>query len=308
MKRLTGLVAATPTPLDPDGTIAFDRIPGLVEFLIAQGVDGFYLLGSTGEGPSFTSAERQQAATLFLKAIAKRKPAIVQVGHNSPAEARMLAMHAAKAGADAISATAPSYFRPNSVAALTACLQQVAVGAPELPFYYYHIPSVTGVTVDMPDFLQQAAEKIPNLIGVKFTSPAIWEYQACVELEQGRFDCLYGHDEMLLPALAVGARGAVGSTYNYATPIYQRVIQAFKSCDLEAARRDQARANAMIRVVLRHGGLPAIKAAVGLVGFDCGPVRAPLTPLTSRKLEELHEDLIAAGFFQSLSKSPALVS
>lgn len=301
MKRLTGIVAATPTPLHNNGTVQLERIPELVEFLLAEGIDGLYVLGSTGEGVSMTTAERRITAEAFIQAVAGRRPVVVQVGHNSPREARELAAHAASVGANAVSATPPSYFRLGAVDALIECIAEIAAGAARLPFYYYHIPSVTGVQVDMPDFLSRAGDMIPNLAGVKFTSPAIWEYQTCVELDQGRFDCLYGHDEMLLPALAVGARGAVGSTYNFAAPLYKSIVAAFEQSDFATARARQARANAMIRILLRRGGLPAIKAAMGLVGVDCGPVRAPLVPLTAQELDELRNELTAIGFLEAQS-------
>lgn len=296
MNRLTGLIAATPTPLAADGSIDQQRIPGLVEFLLSAGVDGFYVLGSTGEGVSMTSDERRATAETFIKSVDGRKPVIIQVGHNSVRESRALAEHAAGAGATAISSTPPSYFKLGSLPSLIDCISQIAAGAPTLPFYYYHIPQITGANFDMPDFLTRAGDIIPNLAGMKFTSPAIWEYQACVELADGRFDCLYGHDEMLLPALAVGAKGAVGSTYNFAAPLYHEIITAFEQQDLKTARHWQSRTNSMIRVLLRRGGMPAIKAMMALAGYDCGPTRAPLVSMTSAEITEMRTELTRLGY------------
>src|SRR4051812_41480967 len=147
--RLRGLIAAVFTPLRPDGSLDLDRVGPLVEQLLGDGVDGIYAVGSTGEGVSLTTPERQQVASAYVSAAAGRCPVVVQVGHNSLAEARGLAAHAQRIGATAISATPPTYFRPDTLSVLVDCLAEITAGAPDLPFYYYHIPSKTGVTFDM---------------------------------------------------------------------------------------------------------------------------------------------------------------
>src|SRR5262249_39706172 len=141
----------------------------------------------------------------------------------------------------AIAALSPSYFKPRSVEALVACCAEVASAAPALPFYYYDIPTMTGVSLPMPDFLAAGAERIPTLAGLKFTNSDRRAYRRCLHAGGGRFDLPWGYDEMLLAALAVGAKGAVGSTYNYAAPLYRRVMAAFAAGDLATARREQYR-------------------------------------------------------------------
>ncbi len=169
-----------------------------------------------------------------------------------------------------------------------------------MPFYYYHIPTLVDVNVDLPTFLREAGDRIPNFAGLKYTAPNIWEYQACLAVDHGRFDCLFGLDEMLLPAVSVGARGAIGSTYNFAAPLYRRLLAAFDRGDMEEARACQAKAITMIRLLQRHGGLPAFKATMQLIGVDCGPVRLPLTPLSMDRIRVLREDLVQLGYFDLL--------
>ena len=181
--KLVGLIAATYTPLHRDGSLNLDPIPGMVDHLLESGVSGLYVCGSTGEGVSLTSDERRSVAEAFTAAANKRVPVVVQVGHNSVAEARGLAAHAQEIGADVISATCPSYFKVGNISALVDCMSEVASGAPELPFYYYHIPILTGSTIDMAGFLRQASERIPNLHGLKYTAPLLHEYQACLRLD-----------------------------------------------------------------------------------------------------------------------------
>ena len=173
----------------------------------------------------------------------------------------------------------------------------VAAGAPELPFYYYHIPAMTGVDVDLVEFLRRAGDRVDNLAGLKYTANTLHEYQECVALDEGRFDVLYGYDELLLPALAVGARGAVGSTYNIAAPLYRRIIEAFEAGDLARARAEQLHAIEMIRTLAHYPFHPAVKAVLGMVGAPCGPCRLPLPPLGDAEVQQLRGELEAIGFF-----------
>ncbi len=295
--RLTGLIAATYTPLREDGSLHLDLVPAMVDFLERAGVTGIYICGSTGEGMSLSGDERRAVAEAYVQVAKGRLQTIVQVGHNSPAEAAQLAGHARWIGADAISATAPSYFKVGSIEVLADCMAQVASGAPDLPFYYYHIPVLTGVALDMVSFLPVAAARIPNLVGMKYTAPTLFEFQACLELEEGRFDCVWGCDEMLLSALAAGARGAIGSTYNVAAPLYRQLMEAFERGDLAEARRLQSLSIQMIRAINRYPFHPAMKQILAMLGLDCGPCRLPLPRVDNAQVEQLRRDLNTLGFF-----------
>lgn len=296
--RLRGLIAAPHTPLRDDLSVDLERIPAQVEHILAGGVQGLYVLGSTGEGPSMTTEERRAVAQAFVRAVDGRAPVIVQVGHPAMAEAAGLARHAAEIGADAFSAVFTSYFPVAGVDNVATHLASIAAAAPSLPFYAYHIPALSGFHVDGRSLLDALAPRTPNLAGIKFTSPQIHEFQSCVDAYGDQMDVLYGCDEMLLAGACVGAHGAVGSTYNFAAPLYARILAAVERGDLAAARADQARSVEMVRVLVKHGGAPAIKATMGLCGLDCGPVRAPQRNLTPETLTALRQDLEALGFFE----------
>ena len=149
----------------------------------------------------------------------------------------------------------------------------------------------------MPDFLVQGREAIPNLAGLKFTNPDLMAYQCCLRANQGAFDVPWGCDEILLAALAMGATGAVGSTYNFAAPIYNRLIAAFAAGDLQAARSEQFRAVQMIQILVRYGFIAATKSVMGMLGINVGPARLPHAPITSEQSSALQADLESVGFF-----------
>jgi N-acetylneuraminate lyase len=296
--NLHGLVAATHTPFGPDGRLNLAAVEKQAEHLARSGVAAVFVAGTTGENASLTVEERLQLAARWAEVVrGSSLRLVVHVGGNCLADARTLAEHAQTVKAAAIAALAPSYFKPRSVDALVACCAEVAGSVPGLPFYYYDIPTMTGVSLSMPDFLAAAADRIPTLAGLKFTNSDLMAYQRCLHAGGGRFDLPWGFDEMLLAALAVGAKGAVGSTYNYAAPLYRRVMAAFAAGDLATARREQYRSVEMIAVLIRYGFAAASKAAMGFVGVDVGPPRLPTTALTSEETGRLRGELERLGFF-----------
>lgn len=300
--RLTGLLAATYAPMHPDGSLNLEMVGPIVDYLQSTGISGLYVNGSTGEGVSMTSAERRQVAEAYVSANTGRLPLVVQVGHNSLRQSAELAVHAQSIGADVISACSPSYFKPDSVENLVDCMAETAAGAPDLPFYYYHIPRLTGADIDMLAFLDQAKTRIPNLRGIKYSDTTAFEFQACIECGSGQFDVLWGCDEMLLSALAVGAKGAVGSTYNFAAPLYNRVIEAYAAGDMAEAQRWQLLSVQMVNVFAGYPFHSALKATMGLIGLECGPRRLPHVALTSEQIDSLRTDLDEIGFFDRIAK------
>ena len=301
--KLTGLIAAPFTALAPDGSLNLDLIESQARHLAANGVRGAFVCGTTGEGFSLTTEERMQVAERWQAVAPKSLAVIVHVAHNSLDESQRLAAHAEQIGAYAIACIGPTFFKPAGVEQLVDFCAPVAAAAPSLPFYYYHMPMMTGVHLPMLDFLRAAARRIPNLAGIKFTDENLMSYVQCLNFDEGRYNILFGRDEILLAALALGATGAVGSTYNYMAPIYHKVMEAFNAGDLEAARQWQMASIQIIAVMARHGGLPAGKAMMRIQGLDCGPVRPPLRNLTPEQYALLQHDLTAVGFPTRVSQN-----
>ncbi len=192
---------------------------------------------------------------------------------------------------------APCFFKPATTEDLAAFCAQIAAAAPNLPFYYYHLPALTGVTLPVLDFLKAGAQRIRTLAGVKFTDRDLMDFGQCLALEDGKFDMLFGRDEMLLSALALGARGAVGTTYNFAAPLYHSIIESYESGEMATAQREQTRAMELVGVLEKFDVYSAGKAIMKMIGLDCGPVRLPLRPLTDNECGQLRAELDRIGFF-----------
>jgi len=295
---LSGLVAATHTPLHPDGRLNLGGVARQAEYLLTNGVKSVFIGGTTGESHSLTVEERLALAQRWSEVVRGTElRLVVHVGSNALADAKVLAAQAQDLGAAAISALAPSYFKPRDLESLVLCCAEVAGAAPELPFYYYDIPSMTGVHLSAPKFLESAAERIPTLAGIKFSNIDLIAYQQCLQTQGGRFDMPWGTDEALLAALALGASGAVGSTYNFAAPLYLRILSAFAAGDLAAARVDQFRSVQLVELLAGYGFMGAAKTLMGFLGVDVGPARAPNSNLTPQQATTLRTSLEQLGFF-----------
>jgi N-acetylneuraminate lyase len=293
---LHGLVAAAHTPFHADGALKLTAVEQQAAHLLQKGIAFAFIAGTTGESASLSLEERRALAERWC-AVARGTAlrVVVQVGANCLADACALAAQAEQLGAHAIAALAPSYFKPRSVEALVACCAQIASAAPGTPFYYYDIPVLTGVALSPVEFLEKAAARIPTLAGLKFTNPDLMAYLQC--LRGGDWDIPWGLDEWLLGALATGARGAVGSSFNFAAPLYHALLTAFARGDLEAARSAQHRSAQLIALLARHGYMAAAKATMALLGVEVGPPRLPHLALEAVQSAQLRRELETLGFF-----------
>ena len=293
---LTGLVPAVLTPFDSHGELNLPMVEKQAELLLGDGISAVFVGGTTGEFSSLTIDERLSLTKRWCD-VAKGSAfrVVVHVGSNCLKDSMSLVRHAAEAGAAAIATVASNYFKPKTTHDLVEWCAAIGSAAPATPLYFYDIPSMTGVSLPMPEFLDSASERIPSLAGLKFTNPDLMTFQQLLHLKNGRFDVLWGLDEFLLAALALGAEGAVGATYNFAAPMYQRIFDAVKRCDLAAARVDQFRSVELIGLMIRYGFLTSAKEAMRMRGLDLGTGRLPNVNLNADKAREFRAEFERLG-------------
>lgn len=309
IEHLTGLIAAPFTPMHPNGTLRLEVVPAYYEFLKNNQVQGAFICGSTGEGVSLTTRERKQVAEAWAAATGHQKEfkVITLLGGTSVAECIELAQHARDAGLYAVAFTAPFYFRPANVKVLADMCMEIAAAVPDMPFYYYHIPVLTGVHFNMIELLQAVEGHCPNFAGVKYTHEDFMDFLSCLRFRNGHYDMLWGRDENMLPALSIGAKGAVGSTFNYAAPLYLRLIKAWQNGQLEEARELQQQSIDMIRLLGKYGGIATGKAYMKIAGLDCGGFRKPVLNMSAERFEAFAKDVSALDFSAFCSQPPASV-
>ena len=297
MKKLTGLIAAPHTPFDYSNNVNFEEIDKIAKHLIKDGVKGIYVCGTTGEGIHCSVEERKAIAERWVSASNNQLDIIVHTGALSIVDTLELTRHADTLDILATSAIGPCFFKPGSVADLVEYCATIAAAAPSKGFYYYH-SGMSGVNLNMEEFLIQADKRIPNLSGLKFNSGDLYEYQRCLRACDGKFDVPFGVDEHLPGALAVGAKSAVGSTYNYAAPHFNSIIDAFNRGDQEAVFNKMTNVIELIRVLVDFGGVAAGKVAMELHDINAGDPRLPLMPLSAEQKTTVVTRMRAAGFIQ----------
>lgn len=297
-KKLQGLISAPFSAMNEDGSLNVAKVPEYYQFLKRNGVTGAFINGSTGEGVSLTLEEKKANAEAWA-ACTKNDPdfaLIVFLGGTCLADCIDLAKHAASIGADAVSFTGPFYFKPGNATVVASMCKEIAAAVPNMAFYYYHIPVLTGVNISMYDLLQAVeAVGIPNFVGIKYTHEDFMDFLSCLTYQNEKYDMLWGRDENLLSALILGTKGGVGSTYNYAAPLYLDLIKAYEAGDFAKARTLQQRSIDMIRLLGKYGGIATGKAYMKLVGQNCGEFRLPIKNMSAEQFEAFKRDTEAAA-------------
>ncbi len=289
--KLKELIAATYAPMHKNGDLNLSVIEPYTNFLIRNKVKGVFMNGSTGDFTSLTIAERMQITKGWHTNKSEDLYLIDHVGDSSLKTARALAEHAADK-VDAISALAPFYFRLSSIDKLVMYCKEVAAGAPNLPFYYYHIPVLSGADLNMEEFLKRAEQEIPTLAGIKFTNNNLMDYGHCKNVADKKYDIFFGVDEMFLSSLPLGATGWVGSTYNHLAPLYYQIKDYFEQGNFKDAAELQSKAIRFVEILNAKGGFNGVaKGFMKTLGVDCGPSRFPHTTLSDAEYSSIQKEL-----------------
>ncbi|GGK34062.1 N-acetylneuraminate lyase [Yeosuana aromativorans] len=301
MNKITNLIAAPYTPLKKNGDLNLDLVPKYAAYLKNNHIKGAYINGTTGDFTSLSTTERMLILDAWSNYRSDDFSIIAHVGDTNLDRSVTLAKHA-QGKVDAFAALPPFYFKPGTINDLIEYLSLIAVVAPDVPFYYYHIPDLTNVNFDMLDFLTQVGNRIPNLAGIKFTKNNLVDYILCKEYSNQKYNILFGADDMLLNGLPFGTQGWVGSTYNHLGPLYAEIIKAFTNNDMEYATQLQLKSINFIQILVNYSFCGAGKSFMRKIGLDCGPSRLPNKTLSDDELDAIFEELERKGITQYLGK------
>jgi N-acetylneuraminate lyase len=303
MKKINGYVAAPFTPLLEDGELNLELITAYAELLIRAGLDGVFVNGSTGEGALLTKEERMATAEKWVETCGDKLKVIIHTGGTNVTDQCTLAAHAEKIGAWGFSAMAPAFLPPKRNEEFVEYCKTIAAAAPSLPFYYYHIPPLNGFNLSVEDFLKAADGVIPNLAGVKYTNLNMFEYEQCRYISGGKFEMLWGFDEMFLDGLAFGNKAGVGGTYNHCYSLYKNMKAAYEKGEMDTCRELQHQSHQFCEILGKYrGNLMGGKRMMKFIGLDCGPNRQPLQTISANEELQMKKDLEAIGFFEYCNK------
>ncbi len=275
MKEFHGIYPSLITPFDRKGNLNGTVVQEIVDWHVQAGVDGFYICGGTGEGLLLTPEERKLMTEQTVSAVDGRVKVIVHVGDLATQTSMDLARHAQASGVDAISSIPPIFYRVDRLAMKDH--YALLASASNLPFFVYHIPARTGLSMGI-QFMRELIA-IQNIRGIKFSDYDLFTLHQIVELSDDLV-VYSGNDQILMPALTMGATGGIGLTYNFMPQIYVGIYQAFRSGNFRLAQDLQSKACKMIEAVVGVYEMAVAKAALEHLGFDVGEPRRPLRPLT----------------------------
>lgn len=301
MDKIKGLIAAPYSPMLTNGELNLDLIPEYAKYLVNNNVSGAFLNGTTGDFTSLLSEERMQIIDEWSKHKPENFKLISHVGCTSLKRSIEFAKYSI-GKVDAIAALPPYYFKPNTVDDLIDYLREISIAALELPFYYYHIPDLTHVNFNMINLLRKIKNRIPNFAGIKFTKLDLVDYALCKEFDNGKYNILFGADEILLNSLPFGVKGWVGSTYNHLGPLYVAIIKAFEENNFELAAKLQLKSIKFIHVLASNGFSGAGKSFMKKIGLDCGPSRLPNKTINSQDLDKIYKEFEAIGITEYLGR------
>ncbi|WP_010665286.1 dihydrodipicolinate synthase family protein [Marinilabilia salmonicolor] len=304
LEKFKGLVAAPFTPMHENGELNLEKIDDYYNLLLENNISGAFINGSTGEGVSMSMEEKKEVTRVWCEKAAEKPGVRVinLVGGTSLTDCIELAKYSQENKTDAIAVLAPFYFKPPTVGHLADFIAAIAAEVPEMPVYFYHIPVLSGVNFPMTNLLAEMDEKVPNFAGIKYTHEDFMDFLSCLNYKDGYYDMLWGRDENLLAALALGAEGGVGSTYNYAAPLYYDLIKAFNEGDLKSARKLQQQSIDMISLLGKYGGIGTGKAFMKYIGLDCGHFRQPVSVMNDTDFKNFSKDVEALGMNELFSR------
>lgn len=300
MEKIIGLIDAPFTPFKANGDVNLEPIATYAQMLQKNGLKGVFINGSSGEGYMLTVEERMALAERWAEVAPKGFKIIVHVGSCCLRESVKLAEHASKLGVWGIGSMAPPFPHIGRIEELVKYCETIANAAPNLPFYFYHIPAFNGCYLPMLDLLKAVDGRIPNFAGIKYTFESLYEYNQCRLYKNGKYDMLHGQDETILAEMALGgAQGGICGTSNYNGRCLVGIQDAWKKGDIELARKYQNYAQDVINVICHYrGNIVAGKRIMKLLDFDLGPNRVPFQNMTDEEEAAMKKELEEINFFE----------
>lgn len=283
-QELARIYSALITPMNPEESVNYGALRALVRMQLADGVEGFYCCGSSGEGLLLTLEERQNIVECVLDEVNGTVPVIAHIGTIRTADVVTLAKHAKAAGCAAISMIPPYYYK-FSMEEICGYYEDAIAAVPDIPVILYNIPQFTGV-----EFSKHNAARLlenPRIAGIKHTSNNLYSLERMAAAYPDKL-IINGFDEQYLAALSAGANATVSTTANLFGPLFRAIRRAFLERRTEEAMDLQRQLNDRVEALVAAGIFPATKYGCTLRGVDCGACRRPFAPLTEegKKLVE----------------------
>ena len=287
MSVFKGAAVAIVTPMFENGEVNYPKLCEIIEFQIANKTDAIVICGTTGEASTLSHEEHIEVIDYCVKKVAKRVPVIAGTGSNSTETAIYLSQEAEKCGADALLVVTP-YYNKTTQKGLIAHFTQVAESV-ELPIILYNVPGRTGCNI-APETATALVKNVKNIVGIKEASGNISQVAKLMSLCGDEIELYSGNDDQIVPLMSLGGLGVISVLSNVAPKETHDIVEMYLEGDVKGSMELQLKAIPLIDQLFCEVNPIPVKAGMNLMGFECGPLRMPLT-----EMEDAHKENLKAA-------------
>ncbi len=276
MAIFTGAGVAIVTPMNPDGTVNFDKLGELIDFQLENHTDSIIITGTTGEASTLSEEEHVECIRFAVKHVAKRVPVIAGTGSNCTETAIYLTKEAEKAGADG-ALVVTQYYNKATQKGLIQHFGLIAKNT-SLPMVLYSVQSRTGVNI-LPQTIAELRRTYENVVAVKEASGNISQVADIMQMTQGDIDIYSGNDDQIVPILSLGGKGVISVLSNVCPKETHDITERFFNGDIVGSRELQLKVLPLVHALFCEVNPIPVKTAMNLMGMEAGPLRLPMTPM-----------------------------
>lgn len=284
MAIFKGAGVAIITPMKENLEVNYDKLDEILEEQIAGKTDSIIICGTTGESATLTEQEHMDVIKFTIERVNHRIPVIAGTGSNSTATAVQLSKEAAAAGAEGLLLVTP-YYNKATQNGLIAHYTRIANEA-KIPAVLYNVPSRTGCAIQ-PETVAHLIKNVEYITGIKEASGNIGNVAKIMHLCDGKIDLYSGNDDQIVPLLSLGGLGVISVLSNVAPKYVHDMVYKFFDGDVQGSCKMQLDALPLCDALFCEVNPIPVKAAMNLMGKECGPLRGPLT-----EIEPQHKELL----------------
>ena len=288
MSIFTGAGVAIITPFNEDGSVNYEEFGRIIDDQISGGSDAIIVCGTTGESSTMDHDEHIEVIKYCVEKVAGRVPVIAGSGSNCTREAINISKRAEEVGANGLLCVTP-YYNKCTQEGLYQYYKAIS-DAVNIPIIMYNIPGRTGTTIQ-PETAVRIAKEVKNVVAIKEASGNISAVAKLAALADGCIDIYSGNDDQVLPILSLGRKGVISVWSHVAPKKVHDMVYAYLNGDTATATKLQLEAIDVIGALFCEVNPIPVKAAMNMLGYKAGPVRAPLTELSDAHKELLEKAL-----------------
>jgi len=292
MAVFTGAGVAIITPMKEDLSVNYEELEKLIDYQVENGTDAIIICGTTGESSTLTIEEHLECIRVAINRVHKRIPVIAGTGSNCTRTAVSLSKEAEQYGADAVLLVTP-YYNKATQNGLVKHFGTVAENI-DLPVILYNVPSRTGCNI-LPETVAKMADTYDNIVAVKEASGNISQVAKLAQLTEGRIDIYSGNDDQIVPVLSLGGKGVISVLSNVAPRQTHEIVASYLAGDVKKSLALQLQALPLVDQLFCEVNPIPVKAAMNLLGWAAGPLRAPLTQMEPEHLENMKKAMKEYG-------------